>query len=158
MYNNIVYISTYVTRKRASIRFLRRRDRNSVDARCDRINKSLSFNRYSAHRYIRRCRSCAISYAPAELTKRKRNALCMRFNRTCCNVFSGTFSREEIAFFYFHEYLIIISMPGWILLFQFLSLLCALTHDLFPEKIISVDSIVYIIHIICIYIVSSHRV
>lgn len=82
----------------------------------------------------------------------------MRFNRTCCNVFSDTFSRDEIAFFIFMNILLLYLCQGEYCCFNFYRYLPALTHDLFPEKIISVPSIVYIIRIICVYIVSSHRV
>lgn len=97
-------------------------------------------------------------YAPAQLTKRKWNTLCMRFNRTCCNVFSDTFSRDEIAFFIFMNILSLYLCQGEFYCFNFYRYSVPSHTTSSQKKIISVPSIVYIIHIICVYIVSSHRV
>jgi len=95
---NLLGISVYVTRRRAPIRFLRRGDRNSAAARCDRnINKSSSLNRSSTHRHIRHIEEIVfdiiiiIYCGPGAVDETKMERL----------HFSDTFSRDETAFFIF---------------------------------------------------------
>jgi len=142
-------LSVYATRRHAPIRFLRRRDRNSVAARCDLINKSSSLNRSSAHRYIRRIAEIVfdiiIYCAPGAVDETKMECLHFAYGLTARSAACLATRFHESAFFIFMNILSSFLCQGKFRCFKFYRIpVPPPTHDLFPEKIICIPLTVYI--------------
>lgn len=152
-------ISGYAMRRRTPIRFLRRRDRNSViAARCDRINKSSSLNRSSAHRYIHRKAEIVfdiiICCAPGAVDEHGMLALRIPFNRTFCSVFLVTRFHES-AFFIFMNILSSFLCQGEFRCFKFYRIPIPPPHTTFSQKKLyafpSQSMINIYIYTVCVY-------